>query len=93
MNDFVREFVGGVVAEPNPSASGSSLTWLKQNSLNQTMFTQLRRHFTMWKFHKFSITQILREINFWDSQSAKSAISSHLEVLYFQFMNFCHSEI
>ena len=26
---------------------------------------------TVWKFHDFSITQILREINFWDSRSAK----------------------
>ena len=29
---------------------------------------------TLWKFHDFSINQILREINFWDSRSAKSAI-------------------
>ena len=28
----------------------------------------------VWKFHDFSITQILREIKFEDSQSAKSAI-------------------
>ena len=34
---------------------------------------------TVWKFHDFSITQILREINFVDSRSAKSAISTHLE--------------
>ena len=29
---------------------------------------------TVWKFHDFSITQILCEINIWDSRSAKSAI-------------------
>ena len=29
---------------------------------------------TVWKFHDFSITHILREINFWDPRSAKSAI-------------------
>ena len=29
---------------------------------------------TVWKFHDFSITQILREINFRDSRCAKSAI-------------------
>ena len=38
---------------------------------------------TVWKFHDFSITQILREINFGDSTSAKSAILTHLEVLNF----------
>jgi len=40
---------------------------------------------TVWKFHNFPITQILREINFWDSRSAKSAIFTHLEVLKFDF--------
>ena len=39
----------------------------------------------MWKFHDFSITQILREINFGDSSSAKSAIITHLEALNFDF--------
>ena len=34
---------------------------------------------TVWKFHDFSITQILREINFGDSRSAKSAILTYLE--------------
>ena len=24
--------------------------------------------YTMWKFQDFSVTQILREINFWDSK-------------------------
>ena len=36
---------------------------------------------TVWKFHDFYITQILREINFWGSRSAKSAILAHLVVL------------
>ena len=44
----------------------------------------------MWKFHDFSITQILREINFEDSNSAKSAILSHLEALNFDFYEFLH---
>ena len=39
---------------------------------------------TVWKLHDFSITQILREINFGDSRSAKSAILTHSEAL-----NFC----
>ena len=33
---------------------------------------------TVWKFHDFSITQILREINFGDCRSAKSAILTYL---------------
>ena len=28
---------------------------------------------TMWKFQYFSITQILRQINFWDTRSSKTA--------------------
>ena len=41
-----------------------------------------------WKFSSFSITQILREINFEDSRIAKSAILRHLETLNLVFMNF-----
>ena len=39
----------------------------------------------MWKFHDCSITQILREIKFGDTGSAKSAILTHLEALNFDF--------
>jgi len=35
---------------------------------------------TVWKNHDFSDTKILREINFVDSRSAKSAISTHLSL-------------
>ena len=31
-------------------------------------------HSAVWKFYQFSITQILREINFRDSRNAKCAI-------------------
>ena len=44
----------------------------------------------MWKFHEFYITQILRENNSWDSRSAKSAISTHLEAVNFDFYEFLH---
>ena len=44
----------------------------------------------MWKFHDFSITQILREINFRDYLTAKSANSTHLEALNFDFHEFFH---
>ena len=46
--------------------------------------------FEMWLFHEFSITQILREINFGDSRSAKSAVVTHLEVLNFAFYENLH---
>ena len=45
---------------------------------------------TVWKFHNFSITQILREIKFWNLRSAKSDISRHLEALNFDFYEFLH---
>ena len=41
--------------------------------------------YTVLKFHDFSITQILREINFEDSRSAKFAILPHLKALNFDF--------
>ena len=44
----------------------------------------------MWKFPDFFITQILREIKFGDSTSAKSAILTHLEVLNFAFYEILH---
>ena len=42
----------------------------------------------MWKFHDFSITQILCEIKFWDCRSADSAILTHLEAIDFDFYVF-----
>ena len=50
----------------------------------------------MWKFHEFSIIQILREINFGDSRSTKAAILTHLEALNFasyEFLHFLKAEI
>ena len=35
--------------------------------------------FTVWKFQYFSVIQILREINFGEPRSAKSAILTHLK--------------
>ena len=42
------------------------------------------------KFHDFSIPQILCEINFVDSRSAKVAILTHLEALKLDFCEFLH---
>ena len=42
----------------------------------------------VWKFHDSSITQILREINFVDSRSVKSAILIRLRALNLDFNEF-----
>ena len=50
----------------------------------------------MWKFHNLSITQILREINFGETKSAKFAIFTHLEALnfdFYEFLNLLKTEI
>ena len=39
----------------------------------------------VWKFHDFSVTHILREINCGVSRGAKSAILKHLEALNLDF--------
>ena len=41
--------------------------------------------FTVWKCHTFSIRSILREIKLGDSRCAKSAISTDLEAVNFDF--------
>jgi len=49
---------------------------------------------TVWNFHSFSITQILREINFGDSRSAKSAVFVILESVNFLYLvNFCLQKV
>ena len=45
--------------------------------------------YTMWNSYEFSITHILREINFGDSRSEKSAIFTNLEALNFYFHEIC----
>ena len=47
-------------------------------------------HSTVWKFQDFSITQILREIDFGDSRSAISALSTHVEAMNFDFDEILH---
>ena len=49
------------------------------------IFLSLCFRSTVWKLCAISITQILREINFGDSRSAKSAILTHLEAANFDF--------
>ena len=44
---------------------------------------------TLQKFHDFAITQILHEINFEDSRSAKSVILTYCMYLYFDSFTFC----
>ena len=44
----------------------------------------------VWKFHDFSIAQILRETEFEDSSSAKSQTITHLEAVNLDFYEFLH---
>ena len=44
----------------------------------------------MWKLLKVSVTQILREIKVGESKVSKSAKSTHLEALNFDFYEFLH---
>ena len=39
--------------------------------------------YTMWKYHGFSVIQILREINFGESRSSKTAVFAIFWVLNF----------
>ena len=52
--------------------------------------------YTMGKYHDFSATQILREINYGVCRSVKSAISTHFEALnldIFEVLHFLKVEI
>ena len=73
--------VGGLVTATSTIAKTLCSKWT---------FSITRPVFTVWKFQDFSITQILREINFEESGSAKSAISTHLEAVNFDFYEFLH---
>ena len=50
----------------------------------------LERSNTVWKFYDFPITQILREINFKDSSSAKFAFLTNSEALNCDFYEILH---
>ena len=70
-----------------------------QGNLRQLLtaaFSSLGVGITAWKFHNFHITEILREINFEDSRSAKSSILTHLEALncyFYEFLQFLKAQI
>ena len=63
--------------------------WRPLKNTEKRQITSCLR-FTVWKFQDFAITQILREINFEGSRSAKSAILTLLEALNFDFSEFLH---
>ena len=48
------------------------------------------RHYTVWKIQDFPVTQILREINFGDSRSAKTAVFAIFGALNFDFYEYLH---
>ena len=54
------------------------------------MYIGVSFNYTVWKFQEFSLTQILRQINFGDSWNATYAISTNLEALNFELYEFLH---
>ena len=58
------------------------------------MMKNINSHFkaicTVWNFHDFTISQILREINSGDYRSAKSAFLIHMKAFNFDFNEFLH---
>ena len=68
-------------------------TWIQPSSCKiqfQSVSVHMQYIHTVWKFHDFSITQIIHEINFVDSIGAKSAILKHFEALNFDYYEFLH---
>ena len=54
-----------------------------------TLYKNVNIVYTVWKFQDFCITEILREINFEDSRSAKSAVFAILGAVNFvHLLNF-----
>ena len=62
---------------------------ITRNPWNTKGAKWVEKEFTVWKFHGFSITQILCEINF-GNFSAKFAILTHSEGLKFYFYEILH---
>ena len=55
---------------------------LRISSSNHSII-ELGRYATVCKFHDFSVTQILREINFWESRRSKNVVFAIYRVLNF----------
>ena len=63
---------------------------LEKGKFGKLLYNFLNSQFTVWKFHDFSISQILREINSKDSKSQKSAPFLQFQRLWILiFINFC----
>ena len=64
---------------------GYLVTWkmLENQLVSTNQDKSVSFYFTVWKFQHFSTTQILREINFEDPRSAKTAILTPLEASEF----------
>ena len=87
-----RNFGGNSLVIEDNNTSEDSVSDLESDEDE----VKLCENSTVWKFHNFSVTQILREINFGDSRSAKPAISTHLEGLNlnsYEFLHFLKAEI
>ena len=75
----------------SPSSNlSTNKMWLTLGKMIARQSLNSEQKDTVWKFHEFYITQILREKRFWEHSRAKSAILTHLEALNFDFCEFLH---
>ena len=61
----------GHLTPPEAASMADKASKTRDNAMVIDIYTTI---FTVWKFHDFSITQTLREINFWESRTSKTAI-------------------
>ena len=67
------------------------MTYIKRFFIHYKLFlTNKYCKITLWAFHYFCITLILRQIIFGDFRNAKFTISTHLEALNFDVYDFLH---
>ena len=95
MAEYNQGWAARAAANPDDEIIKSGV---KPVSFLRAWWKLISRNFsTVWKFHDFStIIQILREINFGDTTSAKSAVLTHFRVLNFalkEILPFLKAEI
>ena len=89
LHEFVQFFVPVKILPRSHSSFVVSPFLRGVWKLNQKFIKLMKTQCTVWKFQDFSVTWILREVNFEDSRSAKSALLTHSELWILIFMNSC----
>ena len=83
---------------PRDALKGSNRLYWNRTQVTTKLFEAYRIAFqtylyTVWKFYNFTITQILRELNFGWFEKVKNCHSNHLEALNFDFWEISHFEM